>query len=122
MRIQDKLLTVTLALGLIACGGGSKGGEEAGGESTSGGEAEYAGAIASTDVETGKQKFEDFCSDCHGEGGDAPNLTEKPHTPAQLRKQIREGSGKMRPIPEHRLGKEDLEAVLAYLASVNAVK
>ena len=44
------------------------------------------------------------------------------HSPAQIRKQIREGSGKMRPFSEKRLNKEDMESLLAFLASINAVK
>ena len=56
MRIHYKLLMTALALTLAAaCGGSSKGGEEAGGEATSGGESEYAGAIASTDAAHGKE-------------------------------------------------------------------
>lgn len=125
MRIQDRLLTATLALGLMACGGGSKGSEEAGGgEASSGGEAEYAGPIASTDAAHGKEVFDNFCGDCHPDGGEdvGPSLIAKPHTPAKLRQQIREGSGKMRPFPEARLKKNDLEDILAWLQSVNAVK
>jgi mono/diheme cytochrome c family protein len=116
------LITI-LALAIAACGGG-KSGEEAGGEASSGGESEYAGPIASTDVAKGKEAFDSFCGDCHPDGGAdvGPSLIESPHTPADLRQQVREGSGKMRPFSEGRLGKEDLESILAYLASVNAVK
>lgn len=108
-----------------ACGGGSKGSSEpSAGESSSGGEAEYAGAIASTDAEHGKSLFGTFCDDCHPNGGAdvGPSLIEKPHSPAALRKQIREGSGKMKPFSEKRLSKDDMEAVLAYLDSIKAVK
>jgi mono/diheme cytochrome c family protein len=107
---------------LVAVGCGSSA-ESAESEASEGGEsASYEGPIASTDAEAGKDKFEIFCSDCHGDGGDAPDLTAEAHTPAQLRQQIREGSGKMRPIPEKRLSAEDMESVLAYLATINAVK
>jgi mono/diheme cytochrome c family protein len=114
------LSVVTVA----ACGGGGGGGEEAGGEASSGGESEYAGPIASTDVAHGKEVFDSFCGDCHPDGGSdvGPSLLESPHSPGQLRQQIREGSGKMRPFNEARLKKDDLEAILAWLASVNAVK
>lgn len=114
------LLPLLLAVG---CGSSAESGEaeqSAGGESAS-----YEGPVGSTDAVAGKDKFDTFCSDCHGEGGvggDAPDLTAEAHTPAQLRQQIREGSGKMRPIPEKRLSGEDMETVLAYLASINAVK
>lgn len=114
---------------LHACGGGGGGGgaasEPSAGESTSGGEGgEYAGAIASTDVERGKALYGTFCDDCHPNGGEdvGPSLIDHAHTPAQLRKQIREGSGKMKPFPEKRVSKDDLEAILAYLDSIKAVK
>lgn len=122
MRGHFQFLITIAALSLAACGGG--GGEEAGGEATSGGESEYAGPIASTDVAHGKEVFDSFCGDCHPDGGSdvGPSLIDDPHTPARLRQQIREGSGKMRPFSEARLKKDDLEAILAWLASVNAVK
>jgi cytochrome c5 len=117
---KSSSLTLLLPL-LVAMGCGSSA-ESAESEESAGGEsASYEGAIASTDVETGKDKFDTFCGDCH-DGGDAPDLTAEAHTPAQLRQQIREGSGKMRPIPEKRLSAEDMESVLAYLATINAVK
>ena len=111
------------ALVLYACGGGSS--EPSSGESSSGGEsAQYEGAIASTDVDHGKELFSANCDDCHP-GGDSdvgPSLIETPHTPARIRQQIREGSGRMRPFSEKRLSKDDVEAILAYLASIHAVK
>jgi mono/diheme cytochrome c family protein len=111
------------ALVAIGCSGG--GAAEPEGESSSGGEAsEYAGPIASTDVAHGKEVFANFCDDCHPDGGAdvGPSLIEDPHTPARIRQQVREGSGKMRPFSEKRLSNEDMESLLAWLASVNAVK
>jgi mono/diheme cytochrome c family protein len=124
VRIHKTLWFTALVACSAACGGG-KGAEAASGESSSGGEAaEYAGAIASTDVEHGKEKFDDLCGDCHPDGGsaDGPSLIATPHAASFVRKQIREGSGKMRPFPERRLKNDDMEAILAWLASVNAVK
>lgn len=112
-----------LAIGMFACSGG--GAEEAGGEESSGGEdASYAGPIASTDVDHGKELFSANCDDCHpgGEEDVGPSLIAEPHTPPKIRQQIREGSGKMRPFSEKRLSNDDIEAILAYLASINAVK
>jgi mono/diheme cytochrome c family protein len=111
------------ALALIACGGGAE--EPSGAESSSGAElAQYEGPIASTDAERGKEIFEAHCDDCHpgGEEDVGPSLIADAHTPAQIRKQIREGSGKMKPFPEKRLSDDDVEAILAYMASINAVK
>ena len=42
-----------------------------------------------------------------------PSLIAKAHTPGQLRKQIREGSGKMRPFSEKRLSNPDVESMPA---------
>jgi hypothetical protein len=125
--------SVLLATGLllaIGCGSGSsseepegEGGETTGGEEGGSG-GDYEGPITSTEVDRGKDLFSTHCDDCHpgGEEDVGPSLIADPHSPADLRKQIREGSGKMRPFPEKRLSNEELEAVLAYLASINAVK
>jgi hypothetical protein len=110
-------------LSLCACGGGAS--EPSSGESSAGGEsAQYEGAIGSTDADHGKAVFDSSCGDCHpgGEADVGPSLIAEAHTPARVRPQIREGSGKMRPVSEKRLSNEDMEAVLAYLASINAVK
>ena len=116
---------VAIGLGLTACGGSGGSVEEPSPEGSSGGEsAGYEGAITSTDVAQGKELFATHCDDCHpgGEEDVGPSLIADPHTPARIRQQIREGSGKMRPFPEKRISNEDLEALLAYLASINAVK
>lgn len=121
MRVSE--LLAFAALGMLACGGGAE--EPSGADKSSGDElAPYEGPIASTDGDRGKELFEAHCDDCHpgGEEDVGPSLVAQPHTPAQLRKQIREGSGKMKPFPEKRLSADDMEAVLAYLASINAVK
>jgi mono/diheme cytochrome c family protein len=107
---------------LAGCGGAP---ESNAAESSTGAElAQYEGPITSTDVEHGKEMFDALCGDCHpgGESDVGPSLIADPHTPPQIRKQIREGSGKMKPFSEKRLGPDDMEAVLAYLASINAVK
>lgn len=108
----------------VGCGGGS-GSEEPSSEATSGGDlAMYERPIESTDVERGQKLFDDFCGDCHpgGESDVGPSLIDEPHTPGEIRKQTREGKGKMRPFSEKRLSDQDLESILAWLASVNAVK
>ena len=124
MRTATSLILLSM-LGLAACGGG--GSEEPAGEETAGGEEAgggYEGPVSSTDVAHGKEVFDMHCEDCHpgGEEDVGPSLIADPHSPHDLRKQVREGSGKMRPFAEKRLSKDDLEALLAYLQSINAVK
>lgn len=123
MSITKSCLLGAAALA-VACAGG-KGAEEPSGASTSGGDtAQYEGPIAATDVAHGKELFDNFCGDCHPDGGEdeGPSLIAKAHTPARIRQQIREGSGKMRPFKETRLSSANVELILAWLASVNAVK
>jgi mono/diheme cytochrome c family protein len=109
-------LSVACSASWLACGGGGAS-EPSAGESSTGAEAssEYDGPIASTDVEAGKAVFATYCDDCHpdGDADVGPSLIADPHVAAQLRQQIREGSGKMKPFPEKRVSKDDLEALLA---------
>ena len=119
------LLTFSgLSLALVGCGGGGGGGSEGGGGGgTSGGEAQYAGPIASTDVALGQQRYDSRCGNaCHNSGG-GPALANIGWTAERTRRQIREGSssGGMSAIPVSRLSDEDMEAVLAYLVTIGAV-
>jgi mono/diheme cytochrome c family protein len=113
--------SIVCGLALVGCGGGAQPTEAktAGGETT-----KYEGPIASTDSAHGKELFGTFCDDCHpnGESDVGPSLIETPHTPARIRQQIREGGNKMPPFSEKKLSNDDVEAVLAYLATLNAVK
>jgi len=119
-----RMWMAALSLSAAACSGGSSAATaatSAGGEKVA---AAYAGPITSTDVAHGKERFDDMCGDCHPDGGadDGPSLIAEPHSAGYIRQQTREGSGKMRPIPERRLSNEDLEAILAWLGSVNGIK
>ena len=110
----------------LGCGGSSGGAAEpGGGESTAGGDVpQYQGPITATDADRGKELFDSRCGDCHpnGEEDVGPSLIATPHTPARIRQQIREGSGKMHPFSEARLNQADVESILAFLASIHAVK
>jgi mono/diheme cytochrome c family protein len=118
MRRYGLVLTVSMVLG--ACGGGSGGSSGGGGGGgTSGGETSYAGAIGSTDVAHGEARYTAVCGSCHNNG--APAVADLAWTPERMRRQIREGSGSMPAIRDTRLNAEDMEAVLAYLASINGV-
>ena len=120
------MLTVAgLSLALAACGGGGGssggGGEGGGGGGSSGGETSYAGPIGSTDIALGQQRYDSRCGNaCHNSGG-GPALANIGWTAERTRRQIREGSGGMAAIGPSRLSNEDMEAVLAYLASIGAV-
>lgn len=103
------------ALALAACGGG----QSTGGTTAEGGE--YAGPIASTDVAAGETAYNSKCGGCHASGGTAPAIADIGWTPAHMRQQIREGSGGMPAIGPSRLSDEDMESMLAYLVTINAV-
>jgi len=122
--VRIAVVSILLSLSVSACGGGA---EEPGGEESAGGEntgSVYEGPITSTDVAHGQEVFDMHCEDCHpgGEEDVGPSLIADPHTPARLRQQIREGSGRMRPFSAKRLSDQDLEDLLAYLQTINAVK
>lgn len=105
---------------LGGCGGGSSGGSGGGGGGeTTGGEASYAGPVASTDVAHGESRYNAVCASCHNNG--APAVANLGWTAEAMRRQIREGSGEMPAIREARLPAEDMEALLAYLQSIGGV-
>lgn len=126
--MRAKLLPWMVLVLALGCGGGRPAGAaEAGGDegATEGGDtSQYQGPITSTEIERGKEIFDARCGDCHpnGEEDVGPSLVAEPHTPARIRQQIREGARRMRPFSEKRLSAVDMEAVLAYLASIHAVK
>lgn len=125
LTIGSQLGAGLLLVAAVGCGGSSAGAETVDGEGTSGGDsAQYEGPIASTDVERGTERFETFCGGCHPGGQEdvGPSLIADPHSAARLRQQIREGSAQMRPFPSSRLSDADMEAVLAYLATIGAVE
>lgn len=113
---------VVLLLGGVACGGNS---QYARAQPSSGGDlALYERPIESTDAERGSRLFEDFCGECHPEGDsdEGPSLIAEPHTPGEIRKVVREGRRTMERYSEQRMSDADLESVLAWMASVGAVR
>jgi mono/diheme cytochrome c family protein len=115
-----KRIATTLALAfMIGCGGGGGAGGEGGGSATAGGESPYAGPLRSTDVALGQAKYESRCASCHESG--APAVANLHWTVERMRRQIREGSGQMPPIPEHRLNADEMDALIAYLGTVGGV-
>lgn len=119
--MRNGMMILVLALAAVGCGGGGGGGEGGGGEGTAGGESAYAGPVRSTDVVLGQAKYESRCASCH-DGGSAPPVANIQWTVERMRRQIREGSGQMPPIPAHRLSDDEMEAVIAYLQTVGGVE
>lgn len=109
-------VAILSALALAACGGGGGAGAEEPGEVA----AEYQGPIASSDVARGEELFNGICMSCHA--GGAPALADIGWEAAAMRRQIRRGEGRMPAITESRLSADDLEAVLAYMVTIGAVR
>ncbi len=78
----------------------------------------YEGPLGSRDISRGGQIFRDFCNPCH-----AGRVNPRGYlwSPAQMRRQIREGNAAMPGISPEYLDAEGLEAVLAFLTVVSAV-
>ncbi|MBX3270248.1 MAG: cytochrome c [Sandaracinaceae bacterium] len=102
---------ILAAVALSACGGG---GDAASGAQAS---ADYAGPIGSTDVAGGQAVYERICASCHS----SHPLDDIAWSAPRVRQQIREGSGRMPPIRANRVSDDELEAILAYMATIGAV-
>jgi mono/diheme cytochrome c family protein len=108
-----------------ACGG-EKTTPESGGGASAGGEpalvisdqAEWDSLLAS-----GKSSFDTACGACHpgGEADLGPKLKGHQEATADMMKQIRQGSGRMKPIGTDKLPESDEKGLLVYLASIGAV-
>jgi mono/diheme cytochrome c family protein len=79
---------------------------------------DYSGPVGSRDIARGGSIFSTFCNPCHA-GRVNPRGYE--WSPAEMRRQIREGNAAMPGISEEYLSRHDLEAVLAFLTVVSAV-
>ncbi len=117
-------IVVSASAFLAACAGAEE--PAAGGGTTTGGEAaSYQGAVASTDTARGQQVYEAQCAGCHTADGDddayGPAVAGIGWDPAAMRRQIREGEGRMPAFGEDKISADDLEALLAYLVSVGGV-
>ncbi len=112
------------ALLLTACGGGST--TPSSSDGTSGGEP----VLVITDptewaslTEAGKTSYDMACGACHpgGESDLGPALKNRPTSVAHMTKQIREGSGRMRPIGPDHLPEDQMQGLMVYLSTLNAV-
>ncbi len=127
--MTDGFLWMTRAMSaatlvLAACGGGSA--EPSGGAPASGGEP----AIVITDAAewealtaSGKESYDRTCGACHpgGEADLGPALKGHMYTMADMTRQIRDGSGRMKPIGPDKLPEEEMRGMMVYLATISAV-
>jgi mono/diheme cytochrome c family protein len=81
--------------------------------------AAYQGPIQSSDVARGEEVFNNVCNSCHA--GGAPALQGIGWEAGRVRQQVREGGGRMPAIAASRVSDEDLEALLAYMTTIDAV-
>lgn len=79
----------------------------------------YAGDIRSREVSRGAEVFAYICAACH-DGRVNPRGYH--WSPGQMRRQVREGNRLMPAIRPHLVSESDLEAVLAYLSTIDAVE
>jgi mono/diheme cytochrome c family protein len=123
MKILISFAMLSLVITITGCGGGGGGeGDDGTGASTSGGEvpAEYAGPIAETaDATAGAESYDQACASCHP--GDAPDLAGIAWSAGAVRQQVREGSDEMPPFNASRISDDDLENILAHMATMGAV-
>jgi mono/diheme cytochrome c family protein len=126
MTTRSILITVALSVGALsaACGGGAA--EPEGGAAAAGGEP----AIVVTDPAewdslsaSGKESFDRACGSCHpgGEADLGPALKGHMVPVASMTTQIREGSGRMKPVLEDKLPEAEMKGLMVYLATMSAV-
>lgn len=75
-------------------------------------------------VRRGRSRFNSVCGTCHPGGGEdiGPRIRGIGWSTSRMRRQIRSGSGRMRPIPPGRLGEADMENLFAYLSTMGSVR
>ncbi len=80
--------------------------------------------LASRDAAAGAEVFETFCEGCHPGGmeGDGPKIAGAMLSPAQMRWRVRSGGDDMPAFDESKISKTELDDLLAFTASFQAVK
>lgn len=110
---------------VVACGGEKSTTPEEGAASAGGEPAMVITDQAEWDTlaAQGQSAFETACGACHpgGEADLGPAIKGHQETTAHMMKQIREGSGRMKPVGTDRLPESDEKALLVYLATIGAV-
>jgi len=68
----------------------------------------------------GRGKVNRVCSECHGTGI-GPTLNGRRRTADRVRQMVRQGGGDMRRISTRRVDDQELEGVIVFLSTINAV-
>ena len=76
------------------------------------------------DLARGRHVYDRACGRCHpgGEEDVGPRLVNKNFDEARMVKQVRQGVGRMRPVPATKLPEANMPALMAYLRSIHAVR
>lgn len=116
---MGKTLVLSLTIGMLAfafaC---SKGG------TTALNVEDFDYPLASRDAAAGEQVYETFCEGCHPGGmkGDGPKIVGAMLSPAQMRWRVRSGGDDMPAFDESKISQTELDDLLAFTASFQAVK
>jgi len=73
-------------------------------------------------VARGRAVLTRACGNCHEPGDSDGPSAGKNWAEDRMRAQVRQGAGRMRAIPAARLNDADLDALVAYLRSIHAVR
>jgi mono/diheme cytochrome c family protein len=81
-------------------------------------------SVTDEKIATGQQVFMQHCYQCHpgGAGGLAPAINDKPLPVWLMKTQVRAGLGAMPGFSKDRIDDEQLDALMAYLKSLRALK
>jgi mono/diheme cytochrome c family protein len=108
-----------------ACGGDKSTTPESGAASSGGEPALVISDQAEWDslAASGKTSFDTACGSCHpgGEADLGPKLKGHQESTADMMKQIRQGSGRMKPVGTDHLPESEEKGLLVYLATLGAV-
>lgn len=118
---MGKTLILGLCAGLVtlmgACSSGS------GGSTTAINVEAFEYPMVSSNAADGELVYATFCDGCHPNGmeGDGPAIVGDMLTPAQMRWRVRSGEGGMPAFGTNKISKKELDDLLAYTATFQAV-
>ena len=120
---MGKKVILVAAIGALAVAYGCSGSGSSGG-TTAASLADFEYPFTSTNVAGGEEVYAEFCEGCHpgGEKGDGPKIAGKMESPAEVRWKVRTGGDDMPAFGPDKISKTQLEALLAYAETLDAVK